>query len=204
METIYCLFCGHGNSLSSMLCNSCGRPLPRVKEKDTEKKSYVIPIAPPLHASRQHHAGAETKGGAVRQAFEKIAFDLKNGGNTEEDYKDKVEEIVCLVESIKDEYLSFLTRVQSYKEHSPDDIYNYLDIYEIEAKKHIESFLEHFNNSIDCLRKIPHGAFTHYLEEAIENALHATQSIELLDRLTDETDEYMKRVEERISETAVE
>ena len=49
------------------------------------------------------------------------------------------------MESIKDEYLSFLTRVQSYKEHSPDDIYNYLDIYEIEAKKHIESFLEHFN-----------------------------------------------------------
>ena len=77
METIYCLFCGHGNSLSSMLCNSCGRPLPRVKEKDTEKKSYVIPIAPPLHASRQHHAGAERKAALSGRLSEKIAFDLK-------------------------------------------------------------------------------------------------------------------------------
>ncbi|GEM_PF-2087879 len=204
MDTIYCLFCGQSNSLSSMQCKSCGKPLPRVKGKDPEKKSQIIPIAPPHYAAQQHSSGDHMKSDTVRRALEKIASDYKNGGSTEKDYNDRIEELTRLVESIRDDYLSSLVRVRHYKEHSSDDIYNYLDIYEIEAKKHIENFAEYFSHSIDCMKKIPQGAFTHYLEEAIENALQAAHSIELLDRLTDETDAYMKQVEERISEKAVE
>jgi vacuolar-type H+-ATPase subunit I/STV1 len=204
MEKIYCLFCGQDNALSSIQCSSCGKPLPKVKEKNSGPQSHAIPITYSSRSSLQRQSGADTKGDKVRRAFEKIAFDLESGGNTEDQYREKVEEIASLVSSIRDEYQTFLSKVRWYKESSPDDIYNYLDIYEIEAGKQIESFTEHFSISIDCLRKIPKGAVAHYLEEAIDNALHATECIEQLDRLTDETDEYMKRVEERISTKAVE